>query len=86
MAYFHNTLASEKGISGDDLNRRHRESRLGYAAPSADWADCNKEIRCIYPYGIITRFGLDGRELYVHKLPAFFNPGRTLFYIGIPVV
>ena len=69
--YFHNTLASEKGISGDDLNRRHREQRLGFKAPDSTWAEAGKEIRCIYPDQTIIRLALDHAEIYVHCRPAW---------------
>jgi hypothetical protein len=76
--YFHLTLADEAGISGDDLNRRHRENRLGFAEPSADWAESDKEIRCIYPGQVITRAALSNREIHVHAEPAYFNPDNML--------
>ena len=78
MGYFHNTLASEAGISGDDLNRRHRERRLGYAAPSADWARAKNEIRCIHPGQTITRGSLNGLEIAVYADLAYFNPDNLL--------
>ena len=76
--YFHLTLADEAGISGDDLNRRNRERNLGFGPPSADWADSDKEIRCIHPGQIVTRPALSGREIHVHADPAYFNPDNML--------
>jgi hypothetical protein len=76
--YFHLTLADENFISGDDLNRRHRENRLGYAAPDPSWAESDKEIRCIHPNQVITRAALSGREIHVHADPAYFNPDNML--------
>jgi hypothetical protein len=76
--YFHLTLADEAGISGDDLNRRHRESRLGFAEPDASWFETDKEIRCIYPGQTITRAALSNREIHVHAFPAYFNPNGML--------
>ena len=67
MGYYHNTLATEKGISGDDLNRRHRENRLGYAPAHESWADAGLEIRCIYPGQTITRVALDTRMIHVYE-------------------
>jgi len=86
MAYFHLNLDSEPGISGDDLNRRHREQRLGYAAPSKDWALAGEEIHCIYPNQVITRPTLDNAPVYVHANPAYFNPGNMLEFKGIRIV
>ena len=77
--YYHLTLADESGISGDDLNRRHRENRLGFGPPSADWADSDKEIRCIYPRQTVTNpVGLSGREIHVYAELAYFNPYNML--------
>lgn len=85
-AYYNRTLADEKGISGDDLNRRHREKRLGFAPPSDDWADCNKEIRCVHPNQVITRPALDNRDIYVHSRPAYFNPDGAFLGVGVEIV
>ena len=41
-------LTEADGISGDDVNRHLRESRLGFSEPSADWNRCNEETRCIF--------------------------------------
>jgi hypothetical protein len=41
--------AEAAGISGDDVNRRRREARLGHAAPSDDWVNCKRIIRCLWP-------------------------------------
>ena len=80
--YYHNTLATEAGISGDDLNRRHRESRLGFAEPSADWKQAGHEIRCIFDNQIIHRAALDMNDIYVHSNEAYFEPldsdGRSM--------
>jgi len=72
--YFHLTLADVDGISGDDLNRRHRENRLGFKAPSADWANSGNEIRCIYERQIMHRAALDNADIYVHATEAYFEP------------
>ena len=76
--YFHLTLADEDGISGDDLNRRHRESRLGFGPADPSWADSDKEIRCIHPNQVVTRAALSNREIHVHADPAYFNPDNML--------
>ena len=76
--YFEASFEDEAGISGDDLNRRYREKSLGFGEPSADWADTEKEIRCIYPGQTITRAGLSGRELHVYSELAYFNPDNML--------
>jgi len=78
MDYFDVDLADEIGISGDDLNRRLRERRLGYGPPSSDWADSDKEIRCIHPNQVVTRAALSNREIHVHADPAYFNPDNML--------
>jgi len=44
--YFDQDLAD--GLSGDDVNRRYREKNLGFAAPTDDWADCNRVLIGIY--------------------------------------
>jgi hypothetical protein len=46
--YFKATV-SRDGISGDDVNRRYREARLGFAAPSEDWNQSHLIVRAIYP-------------------------------------
>ena len=76
--YFHLTLADEDGISGDDLNRRNRERRLGFGPADPSWAQAKKEIRCIYPDQTITRAGLGNREVSVYADPAYFNPYNML--------
>ena len=79
--YFTATVAD--GISGDDVNRRRREWSLGFSAPSADWGECDKEIRCIYPGQVIVEPGLDPiRGIHVHSKPAFWKPP---FYNGDPI-
>ena len=72
--YFHNTLADVDGISGDDLNRRHREQRLGFSAPSGDWVQASKEIRCIYPGQVVRKEALDGREIAVYADRSYWMP------------
>jgi hypothetical protein len=52
-AYFDCDL--DDGLSGDDIRRRYRESKLGFAAPSADWAECHKVARCIWPLQRVTK-------------------------------
>ena len=42
-------------VSRDDQNRHLRESRLGYQAPTADWQESHRVIRCIFPHQVITR-------------------------------
>jgi hypothetical protein len=65
--YFKAKAGDTGDISGDDVNRRLRESRLGHAAPSADWADCKRIARCLWPDQVATEFHLDG---YYHFAPA----------------
>lgn len=75
--YYNLTL--DDGISGDDVNRHLREKNLGFKAPSADWANCKDEIRCIYPGQTVTRGTLDeGANIFIHRLPAYFNPSNIL--------
>jgi hypothetical protein len=45
----------DDGISGDDVNRRLRERRLGFKAPSDDWHLAGAPIHCIYKGQIPTR-------------------------------
>ena len=52
--YFTDTIA-ENGISGDDVNRRLREKRLGFQAPSDDWFLAGAPIHCIYKGQIPTK-------------------------------
>ena len=79
--YYNLTLAD--GISGDDVNRHLREKNLGFAPPSADWAESDKEIRCIWPGQVITRPSLNPRRgEYIHRYPAFWKPP---FYKGDPL-
>ena len=66
--YFHLTLADEDGISGDDLNRRNRERRLGFGPADPSWAQAQT----------ITRAGLGNREVSVYADPAYFNPYNML--------
>ena len=47
-AYF-NAKADGAGVSGDDVNRRLRERRLGFAEPSSDWDQAGVIVHCIYP-------------------------------------
>lgn len=73
--YFGLTLADEPGISGDDLNRRHRESRLGFTEPSADWANAGREIRCLWDGQTITKLkSLTCKGLHLHVSAAFVGP------------
>jgi hypothetical protein len=58
--------ASAAGISGDDVNRRLREARLGHVAPSGDWATCKRIIRCIFPDQVATEIHRDG---FYHYAP-----------------
>lgn len=53
-AYF-NAKADRAGISGDDVNRRLRERRLGFAEPSSDWDQAGVVVHCIYPGQIPTK-------------------------------
>jgi hypothetical protein len=48
-------LAGAGDVSRDDQNRHQREAKLGFKAPSEDWANCHKIIRCIWPNQILTR-------------------------------
>jgi hypothetical protein len=52
--YFTETVESD-GISGDDVNRRLREKRLGFKAPSEDWNQAGVVIHCIYPDQVPTK-------------------------------
>jgi hypothetical protein len=53
--------ASAAGISGDDVNRRRREAKLGFVnPPSADWAGCKRIARCLWPDQVATVMHLDG--------------------------
>ena len=56
--YFKKT-ATDNSISGDDVNRRRREARLGHAAPSKDWEQCHVVIHCIYKGQVPTKTLLD---------------------------
>jgi len=79
--YFTATVAH--GISGDDVIRRRREKSLGFSEPSKDWAECDKEIRCIYPGQVIVRHSLDAhRGVHVHSKLAFWKPP---YYNGDPI-
>ena len=53
MTYFNQVegqnLTGAGAVSGDDVNRHLRESRLGFCEPSPDWADSHRVIRCIWP-------------------------------------
>ena len=82
-AYF-NAKADGAGISGDDVNRRLREKRLGFKAPSDDWAQAHLIVRAIYPgqwLGIDTKtmtecivWDMAGiRALHVVTEPAFLG-------------
>ena len=65
MRGYFNVQADGQGISGDDVNRRLREARLGHAEPSQDWIDdCKRVIRCIYPGQTITALHL--HDHYYH--------------------
>jgi hypothetical protein len=66
--YFKAQAGDTGDISGDDVNRRLRESRLGHAAPSADWADCKKIVYCLWPGQEAWRYDWDG---YYHNYPKF---------------
>jgi hypothetical protein len=59
--------AEAAGISGDDVNRRLRESRLGHAAPSDDWVQCKRIARCLWPDQAATVLHLAD---YYHYAPA----------------
>lgn len=52
--------------------------REHFNTPSKDWADCKKEIRCVYPGQTITRAALSDREIHIYADPAYFNPGNML--------
>lgn len=67
-------LTLDDGISGDDVNRHLRERRLGFAEPSKDWANCNQEIRCIWPEQIIKDGHTLTGDLHVHSRPAYWAP------------
>jgi hypothetical protein len=58
--------ADTAGISGDDVNRRLREARLGHAAPSDDWVNCKRIARCLWPDQESWVMHLDG---YYHYAP-----------------
>jgi hypothetical protein len=67
-SYF-SAKAEAAGISGDDVNRRRREARLGHAAPSDDWVQCKRIVRCLWPDQCAVKVHLDG---YYHFAP--FHP------------
>jgi hypothetical protein len=75
--YFNETLAS--GLSGDDVNRRLREKRLGFGEPSPDWAECSREIRCIYGGEHVTK-----ADTLSPAGPHFYRKPAT--FLGLPVV
>lgn len=81
--YFGKTLADEKGLSGDDQNRRHRERRLGFGPADPSWADCKKEIRCLWNDQVMHRPALDDADIHVHASVAFFQP---LYANGDPMI
>jgi hypothetical protein len=72
MSDYFEVGADAAGISGDDVNRRLREARLGHAAPSDDWATCKRIIRCIWPDQVATDFHRDG---FYHFAPSAFSRG-----------
>ena len=65
MSDYFDVKAEGAGISGDDVNRRLREARLGHAAPSNDWVNCKRIIRCIWPGQIAS---------VIHLLDHYHNP------------
>jgi hypothetical protein len=69
MEDYFDVEAKAAGISGDDVNRRLREARLGHAAPSDDWVNCKRIARCLWPDQHASEFHLDG---YYHFAP--FHP------------
>ena len=58
--------ATEDGISGDDVNRRHREDRYGFKAPSNDWVDCKAVIKCLWPNQYSTTYD-SSIKVYYHN-------------------
>jgi hypothetical protein len=56
----------DSGLSGDDVNRRLREARLGHSVPTSDWeANKGKVIRCIFAGQSITRKP-DSNDVFYH--------------------
>ena len=55
MTDYFKAKADSNGVSGDDVNRRYREARLGFAAPSEDWDQAGVIVHCIYPGQIPTK-------------------------------
>jgi hypothetical protein len=68
MSDYFAAKAEAAGVSGDDVNRRLREARLGHAAPSDDWANCKRIARCLWPGQEAWKVHLDG---YYHFAPKF---------------
>ena len=66
MSDYFNVKAEASSISGDDVNRRYREARLGHAAPSSDWAECKRICRCLWPGQVAKELHRDG---YYHFAP-----------------
>jgi hypothetical protein len=97
--YFEETVETD-GISGDDVNRRLREARLGFKAPSEDWEQCGTVIHCIYPDQVPTKshesiimwmgVGLRAPVGFVAcEKVNIVNPvmvDETLYYRGLPVI
>ena len=60
--------AVSAGVSGDDVNRRLRESRLGHEEPSPDWVDCKRIARCLWSDQESGTMHLDGYYHYAPKM------------------
>jgi len=74
----------DDGISGDDVNRRLREKRLGFKAPSDDWNMAGATIHCIFKGQIPTR-DLDDVVLY-NFLPLTVMGFRVTGNVNVNVV
>jgi hypothetical protein len=66
MLNYFSAKADAAGISGDDVNRRLREARLGHVTPSNDWVHCKRIARCLWPDQVTRTMHLDG---YYHFAP-----------------
>ena len=69
MEKYFNVDATADGISGDDVNRRLRESRLGWSEPSPDWANCKKITRCIWGGQRVNTLPIDVTKHHFHRMP-----------------
>jgi hypothetical protein len=71
MSDYFAAKAEGAGVSGDDVNRRLREARLGHAAPSDDWVECKRIVRCLWPDQTATR-PINPAGEFFHFAPSLF--------------